>query len=272
MIHGTIAQLNKYIPWKSLVATIVGVFTLSAFVAFAAWSDPIAPPTGGNPDAPVHVGSAPQSKAGNLSVGGIFSSAADLLIDGADPSTTGDRDIAAWFMELGTTRNALNPYKWKLRTADNVGTDVQPNAFEIWEYPDSFTGGTSDRPRLRFFRSSGNPTNPTSIDVGADGSFLSNIVLKGSTLRVYPDTTAAQYGRLEYDNTTNLGVHLNAAGAQSAYINWGRGTGGVRIGNGNNAVGSLYAKDVILKAYDGSNCYKVEVSNTGVLRTVLATC
>ncbi|MEK7649569.1 MAG: hypothetical protein AAB367_01205 [Patescibacteria group bacterium] len=268
MTRDTITQLNKYVPWKSLVATVAGVFTLSAFVTLAAWSDPTAPPIGGNPDAPVHVGSTPQSKAGNLSVGGIFSSAADLLVDGADPSTTGDRDVALWLMELGTTRNALNPYKWKVRTADDVGTDVQPNAFEVWEYPDSVTApGTSDRARLKILKSVAN-LNPYPIEIDAAGG----LTLKGGKLSVY-DPASSSNGQLEYINTAgNIGLHVTSGNVRSLYLNWARGQGGVRVGNGANAPGTLYARDVILKAYDGSSCYKVEVNNAGVLRTTLATC
>ena len=75
------------------------------------------------------------------------------------------------------------PYTWRLQTAAVAGGfGVQPNALEIWEYPqDSFPGCCL--PRLRIMPVSGNQgTAPTPVTILANGTLQTNVlqILGGS--------------------------------------------------------------------------------------------
>lgn len=261
-----ISGVAKKTVWY-VVGFIVGGSVVTGLTVFAAWSDPPLPPIGGNPDAPLNVGGSPQVKDGSLDINSNLTTHGYLTVSRSTAGSFTYAQLAANGAGGGGGVSGLG-YTWRLFTsADDLNTGanpgVKPNAFEIWEYPN--TGGSYARFQIEDRAAA---TTPYPVEIDAAGG----LTLKGGKISVF-DPASGSNGQLEYINTAgNIGLHITSGNVRALFLNWARGTGGVRVGNGASAPGTLYARDIILKAYDGANCYKVEVNNTGVLRTVLATC
>lgn len=184
---------------RAIAVVIIGTFALSALVALAAWSDPSSPPTSGNPSAPLNVGSSEQTKNGNLKVNGTFVMYGHSYLDGA--YNTGDPSIALGMTERG---QAGGTYVWKLWTSDSSGSGgLQPNAFELWEYPDSYVSpGAWYRARFKVLKSPANVV-PSATVIDGYGAISAKNIDRDFLLLKAPDNSC---WKVTVNNTGALGT------------------------------------------------------------------
>ncbi|MEK7631032.1 MAG: tail fiber domain-containing protein [Patescibacteria group bacterium] len=223
-----ISGVAKKIAWYS-AGFVIGGVAIAGLTTLAAWSDPTAAPTGGNPEAPLNVGPSAQVKEGSFDVNSNLTTHGYLTV-----SRTGAGAFSfAQLNTKGPTGGCAGcvstlGYTWRLfTTANDVNTATYPgvnaNAFEVWEYPDS--GGSYARLQIEDKAAA---VTPGIVRINSNG-----------TLQVNKDT-ATQYNGLQ-EPTLSLAewtagplnkqawIQFHNSGDNEAYMRLGKGSGGRRF-------------------------------------------
>lgn len=126
------------------------VLSIGISYTYAAWSPPTATPTGGNTDAPVNVGNATQVKAGALTVNGLLTAVANVVVGGtikvgniAPSGTACTSSIAGSIKYDGTDLmgcvDAGGVFNWKSLTATGGGGASCPTGTWSRNVPGTYT-------------------------------------------------------------------------------------------------------------------------------------
>ncbi|MDD2646394.1 MAG: hypothetical protein PHV78_00500 [Patescibacteria group bacterium] len=102
-----------------LIILLVGVFFIGILPGLAAWSEPSAPPPGGNPDFPVNIGSTYQTKTGSLNIEGNSGANVGLIVGKGDLVVGGGKNVI-----YGNAKSTSTGTLLKLENCSGTGANI----------------------------------------------------------------------------------------------------------------------------------------------------